>query len=183
MSIENCMKLHLIIRAIFFIGLIALQTSVTAGQEEGKATEWPIDTRCGTPVKVGYVVNGNTTYYLLLESLHFKKNTLEKLFKCFSARHSRELYFHIVAFSDQVNLRIAIRNARTALPDVNPPDDSSTEDCRDLEKAFRPCPTGYFRAFYWRGRKEYFEYSPDIVSGKLIRVNIRKKVSWRRSES
>jgi hypothetical protein len=114
--------------------------------------------------------------YLLLEPQYFKPQKLKSLFSCLSKKHPKYVSLYITAYSSEENLKLAIRSKYEPRLVEHPGSDTSKEDCKNLAKAANPCPYGYYRARYYRGRNEQFFYSPNPNSRNMMKVILRKNL-------
>lgn len=156
--------------------LMFMSIFVNAQNKSIEEKEWQEFNDCGVPVNIvlSSINNKVGDIFLLLDSRYFTEKSLTKLFKCFSKKNSEMASLKITTFSDITNLKLAVRNHLKPLPDENPSDyDSSEEDCKDLAKALKPCPIGYYRAFYNRFKREYFIYSRKPTSRRFLVVNLK----------
>lgn len=111
--------------------------------------------------------------FAFADDKYFTEATLRSLFQCLSKPNSRVTLLTITLFSDKENLGIAIRNLDYPPSDVNPPENTSAHDCKDLKHAVRPCPLGYYRAIYFRfDGREFFDYSKNPALEPMTRVNL-----------
>lgn len=123
--------------------------------------------------------------FMLANPKYFNRRDLTAFFRQLSKEYSRFTLVTIGIYSDRENLEIAIRNLKQPPPDANPPYDTSESDCKDLKNAIRPCPTGYYRASYFRfDEREFFDYSkyPDksTMTRVLLKRNGVKEKTWKK---
>ncbi len=168
-------------KIILILLFLLLFTSNVSPQEDKENLPQVIKSeKCTIPFQLYEVpqkIHGKITIlYLLLEANYFKRKTLTKFFNCLSAKYQTNYNFQITVYSDEENLKIAIGNYHHPPDDIDPPIDTSKSDCKNLQKAIKPCPIGYYRAIYYRGIDgEYFDYSPNPNKRKMLRITRKKR--------
>jgi hypothetical protein len=138
------------------------------------SVNWKADDSCKIPIEVGLISDKKNVLHIFayMKPKYFKKTTLRELFDCMSKKYNEYVILEITVFSDKTNLTTAIRNQLKRPPHFNPPVDSVDSDCKTPSNAIYPCPTGYFRAVYFRFENEYFEYSPNAKKVKMKKIII-----------
>lgn len=180
MNISRRAKHSLLLKLTLFL-LIALVPIVCAAQRKITVIEdsWKVDSHCGVPVEAAFFAIVHTkkelgSLYLFTEANNFTEKNLKQLFTCYSKEYPNFVAFGITVFTERENLKILVKNFLKPPPDADPPDDTSETDCADLSKAIRPCPTGYYKAGFYRSSRgtESFTYTTDTTGGRLVTINL-----------
>jgi hypothetical protein len=125
---------------------------------------------CGSSAEIiwanTYTTGKVAHIYLLMEGKYFTKPYLKKFFTCISREYADIVSLKITALSDREKLKIEINRLLHPPIHENPPPEVILDP--------NPEPINYYRAYYYRSRKESFEYSPDPTKGRMITYNFKK---------
>ena len=173
-----------LIKILFILIILFAPFQICFGQEK------VIDNSCQIPFELKFFKDLETVgfMYVLMEPRYFKPQKLRTLFLCLSQKHPKFISLYITSFSSEENLKLAIKSRFDRRPNIHfpaggDPPDRSEEDCKNLAKALDPCPIGYYRATYFRGPSEFFEYSPNPNKRNMVTVILRKKFLKRNVKS
>jgi hypothetical protein len=151
-------------KSIFTLLILFTVFQISFGQQKIK------DKSCQIPFELKLEKTG--VLFLLLESQYFEPQKLKNLFLCLSQKRSNLAFLHITALSSDEELD---RSIKEFTKPYNPLDSHRHFYFPKGQKPIEPPPPNYYRAFYYRYKNEYFEYSPNPQEWKMTTIALKNE--------